>query len=89
VDKYSSSFKRYLLEWNIYLKNFFKTLALVVVPMILYIPVMMTNMNLGFVVDKLGPEWVMGVLLGGSFIALKICSRILVKNNPVFFPKVK
>lgn len=74
-----------LLGIVFFFKKFFKTLAIIVVPMILYIPVTMVRSNMAFVSDKLGPEAVIAVILAGIIVGTVVVDALVTAATTLFF----
>ena len=74
-----------LLGFGLFFRTIVKTLSIVVVPMLFYIPVTMLRDNMAFLVDKYGPEIVVTVLLLGILVGTVIVDSLVTIATTLFF----
>jgi len=66
-------------------KNAVRTIVLVGVPMVLYVPVTIVRSNIHILADKFGPESIVLVLLIGALVSLLIVDALVTVATALFF----
>ncbi|MGE5279212.1 MAG: hypothetical protein ACM3L6_00520 [Deltaproteobacteria bacterium] len=69
----------------LFFRNFWRTLILVGVPMVLYIPVTIMRSGMHVLADKFGPESIIPVLLTGVLVAALVVDVIVTVATTLYF----
>jgi hypothetical protein len=69
----------------LFFRRAIKTLVVVAIPMLLYIPVTMLRGNVSIIADKMGPEAVIGVLLVGILVGTVIADALVTIVTTILF----
>jgi len=68
-----------------FFKNALRTVALVGVPMILYIPVTILRSNINVLADKFGPESIVSVLFISVFVSVLVVDALVTVATALYF----